>query len=118
MYSVARLCPDQSSCRCVIDVVLLGLVCCTRLIRTLTTVGSANFDLLLLEFDIPKQAAAAAHPLEIEESRCRTSRFARSFLPTLCLTLERWMCSRVQSTVGGFLSCVFFFRGTGACLSL
>ena len=27
------------------------------------------------------QAAAAAHPLEFEVSMCRTSRFARSFLP-------------------------------------
>ena len=27
------------------------------------------------------RAAATAHPLEFEESRCRTSKFARSFLP-------------------------------------
>ena len=30
------------------------LVCCTRLIRTLFTVCSASFHLLLLEFDIPE----------------------------------------------------------------
>ena len=41
------------SCRWVIDVVWLGLVCCTRLILTLITVCSATFHLLLLEFDIP-----------------------------------------------------------------
>ena len=53
---------------------------------------------------------AGAHPLKFEVTRCRTSQFARCFLPaqvrmwndfpTLCLTPERWMGSRVQSTVG------------------
>ena len=35
VYSVARLCPSRVSRRCIIDVVWMGLVCCTRLIRTL-----------------------------------------------------------------------------------
>ena len=39
------------SCRCVIDVMLLSWVCCTRFIRTLITVCLASFH-LLLEFDI------------------------------------------------------------------
>ena len=69
VYSVARLCPDQFR---VIDVAWLGLVCCTRLIRTRITrtritVCSASFHLLLQEFDIT-QAAATAHPLEFEVS--------------------------------------------------
>ena len=38
---------------CVIDVVLLGLEDCTRLIRTLITACSASFHLLLIKFDIP-----------------------------------------------------------------
>ena len=42
------------SCRCIIDGVLRGLVCCTRLKRTLITACSASFHLLLLEFDIPE----------------------------------------------------------------
>ena len=67
------------SFRWVIDVVWLGLVCCIRLIRTLITVCSASFHLLRLSSTI--QAAAAAHPLEFEVSRCRASQFARSFLP-------------------------------------
>ena len=46
VYSVARLCPDRASCRCAIDVMLLGLVCCTVLIRPLITC-SAIFHLLL-----------------------------------------------------------------------
>ena len=80
VYSVVRLCSDNRvSCRYVIDVVWWDLVCCTRLIRTLITVCSASFYLLLLEFDI--RAAAADHPLEFEVSKCRTSGFARSFLP-------------------------------------
>ena len=41
------------SCRCVIDVMLLGYICCTRLMRTLITVCSASFQLLLLEFNVP-----------------------------------------------------------------
>ena len=61
MYSVARLCPDQSSCRCVVNVVWLGLVCCTRLIWTLITVCSASSHLLLLEFDIPELRPQLMH---------------------------------------------------------
>ena len=40
------------SCRCVIDVLLLGIVCCTGLMRTLITVCSATFHLLPLDFDL------------------------------------------------------------------
>ena len=49
------------SCRCVIDVVLLGLVSCTRLMQTLITVCSASFHLLLLEFDILKLRPLLIH---------------------------------------------------------
>ena len=45
--------PIKVSCRYVIDVVWLGLVCCTRLIRTVITVCSASFHLLQLEYDNP-----------------------------------------------------------------
>ena len=57
-FSSARCirCPGvvliRVSCRCVIGGVLLGLVCCTWLIRTLITVCSASFHQLILEFDI------------------------------------------------------------------
>ena len=37
---------------CVVDEMLLGWICCTRLILTQITVCSASFHLLLLEFDI------------------------------------------------------------------
>ena len=67
------------SFRCVIDVILLHCVCCTRLIRTRIIVCSVIFHLLLSELTC--QAAAAAHPIEFEVSRCRTSQFARCFLP-------------------------------------
>ena len=40
------------SCRCVIDIMLLHCVCCTRLIRTRIIVCSVNFHLFLPEFDI------------------------------------------------------------------
>ena len=38
-----------------------------------------SFHVLLSEFDI--QTAAAAHPLDFEVSRSRTTQFARYFLP-------------------------------------
>ena len=41
------------SCHCVIDVMLLDCVCCTRSIRTRIIVCSVSFHLLLPEFDIP-----------------------------------------------------------------
>ena len=72
--------PIRFSCRFVIDVVWLGLGCCIRLIRTLITVYSASFHLLLLELDIA-DLRPQGHPLEFEVSRTRTSLFARSFLP-------------------------------------
>ena len=60
---------------CVIDVKLLGRVCCTRLIRTLiTSVPSASTSL------IHSRAVAAAHPSEFKVSRCRTSKFVKCFL--------------------------------------
>ena len=83
---------------CVIDVMLLHCVRCTRFIQTRIIVCSVSYHLLLSEFDIPS-ALAAAHPLELEVLCCRTSQFARCFLPaqtrvwnvllTLRLTLER-----------------------------
>ena len=42
------------SCRCVIDVMLLQCVCCTKLIQTRITVCSVSSHLLLSEFDIPE----------------------------------------------------------------
>ena len=41
------------SCRCVIDVMVLHSVCCTKLIRTRIIVCALSFHLLLSEFDIP-----------------------------------------------------------------
>ena len=84
------------SCRCVIDVMLLHCVCCTKLIRTRMIVCSVSFHLILSELDIPG-TATVAHPLKLEVSRSRTSQFAKCFMlaqllvcgmtfPTLCLT--------------------------------
>ena len=64
------------------------------------------------------RAAAAAHPVEFEVSRCRTSQFATCFLPAqtrvqtffaLCLTPERLMGLREHSIVGCFPEFVFQF---------
>ena len=89
----------------------LGLVCCTRLIRTLITVCSASFHLLQLEFDILELRPQLIHwslkyqGVELPNLPYLTCRFrfeCGMTFPTLCLTLECWMGSRVQSTVGGF----------------
>ena len=111
VYSVDRLCPDQSSYRCVIDIVWLGLVWCTRLIRTLITVCLASFHLLLKEFDIlelrPQLFYWSLKYQRVERPNllgrfCRLRFESGMTFPTLCLTPERRMGSRVQSTVGCF----------------
>ena len=106
------------SCCWVIDVMLLGYVCCTRLIRIRTTVCSASF---LSAFTRVRhaRAAAAAHPLEFEVSRYRTFKFARGFLPAQVLMWNdlpytvfdtmQWMGLIVQATVGWFQELCFFF---------
>ena len=99
------------SCRCVIDVVWLGLVCCTRLIRTLVSVCSGSFHLLLLEFDILELRPQLIHwSLKYQGVErhnllglsCRLRFDCGMTFPTLCLTPELWMGSRVQSTIGCF----------------
>ena len=83
---------------CIIDVMLLHCVCCTRLD------SNSNHCLLseLLSTSLRvrhTRAAASSHPLEFKISRCRTSQFARCSclprlvcgmtFPALCLAHER-----------------------------
>ena len=56
---------NWSSCRCVIDVMSLDCVCCTRLIWTRIADCSANYHLLLPQFD-NGWAADPTHSLEFE----------------------------------------------------
>ena len=78
VYSVARLCPYHSFLSLCHDVVWLGLVCCTRLIRTLIT-GCASFHLPLLEFDILElRPQLIRWSLKYQVGK---SQFARLFLP-------------------------------------
>ena len=65
------------SCHCVIDVVLMDCVCCTWLIWTRIIVCPVSCRTRIWHY----RAAAVAHPLEFEVSRCRRSQFARCFLP-------------------------------------
>ena len=103
--------PFRVSCRCVIDVVWQGLVCYTRLIWTLITVCPASFHLLLLGFHISELRAQLIHWSLKYQGVERTNLLALSCrlrfecgisFPALCLTPERWMGSRVQSSVGCF----------------
>ena len=80
MYSVARLCPDQSS---------LSL-CHRRRVagfRMLYKVNSNSNHCLFSELTSAStrvwhaSAAAAVHPLQFKVSSSRTFQFARSFLP-------------------------------------
>ena len=86
--------PIRVSCRSVIDVVWVGLVCCTRLIRTL---NHCLFSELLSASTRVRymRAVVAAHPLEFEVSRCRTSQFARSLTVSVYYEFKRdhsWGC--------------------------
>ena len=81
VYSVARLCPDQTSL----------LSCHRRHIAELCMLDKVNSNsnhCLFSELpyaslrDRHTRTGAAAHPLEFEVSRCRTSQFARCYLPT------------------------------------
>ena len=90
-------------------VVWLGLVCCRRFIQTLITVCSSSFHLLLLESDIPELRPQLVHwslnYQGVERSNllglsCRLWFDCAMTFPTLCLTPERGMGSRVQSTFG------------------
>ena len=91
---------------CVIDVMLLGCVCYTSLIRTLVTVCSESFHLLLLEFDRAELRLQLIHwSLKyqgVERPNLQGVSYRPRFecgmtFPPLCLTPERWMGSRVQS---------------------
>ena len=113
------------SCRCVIDVMLLHCVSCTRLIQTL----------IILYNELPSasvrvrqtRAAAAAHPLEFEVSRCRTSLFARCFLPALTpvcndLPYTVFDTGTLEGLSKGAVNrwwlswfCFSVFRGAGTC---
>ena len=68
------------SFRCIIDVMLLGLVCCTRLVQTIITVCAAS-SICACTRVRHSRAATAAYPLDLEVSRCRKSQFARCFMP-------------------------------------
>ena len=117
VYSVAMLCPDQSSCRCHRRR-LAGLSILYKVIETLITVCSASFDLLLLEFDKHelrpqlihwslKYQGVVHHNLQGLSYWLRLE--CEMTFPTLCLILERWIGSRVQSTVGSFPELCFLF---------
>ena len=78
VHSVAKLCPDQSFLyhrRCVAGLSMLNKV-------------NSNSNHCLFS-ELPSaptrvrhtRAAAEAHPLEFDVSRCRMSQFVRSFLP-------------------------------------
>ena len=105
----------------------LGLGCCTRLIRTLITVCSASFHLLLLELDIPELRQQLIHwslkyqgvePPNLLDLSCRLRfdcgsgsipyiEFDTGTLDEFKGAVNRWLLpSVVYSSV---------FRGPGAC---
>ena len=110
------------SYRWVINIMLRGYVCCTRLIQTRIIACPASFLLLLPEFCIPELQA-----LEFEVPRCRTSKFARCFLPTQVWiwndlpynVFDSGMLDRFKGAVNcRLLPWVVFssdFRGAGVC---
>ena len=124
MCSVARLCPDHtflSSCH-------------RRHVAALCMLYRVNSNLNHLLFsELPSasvrvrhnRAAAAAHPLELEVSKCRTSQFARCFLPAHIRVwndlpysvFDTGTLDVFKGAVNGWFLlrvCFFVFRGTGA----
>ena len=98
VYSVDRLCLIKLSCRCVIDVILLCCVYCTRLIQIRIIVCLVSFYLLLSEFDIYELRLHLIHQSLKHQGVERANLQGVSCLPrlvcgmtfvTLCLTLER-----------------------------
>ena len=119
VYSVARLCPDQS---------FLSL-CHRRRVAGLSMFYKVNSnDNHCLFSELPSASTrvrhAAAHPLEFEVSRCRSSQFARSFLLArvrlwndLPYTVfdAGWVQGCSQSLVG-YMNCSFFSFPRRKCL--
>ena len=110
MRSVASMALIIVSRQCVIEVVLLDCVCCTRLYN-----WNSNHCLFSV---LPSAStrvrhtgvAATAHSLEFEVSKCRTSQFDRCFLTAQ-------VCMWEKSTGGWFPELCFFLfiRFAGAC---
>ena len=104
VYSVARLCSDQSFLSLCPRTNVAGL---SMLYKDNSNSNHSLFSELPYASTRVRhtRAAAAAHPLEIEVSRCKTSEFVKCFLPAqvcgvtflaLCLISECLMGSRVR----------------------
>ena len=106
------------SSRCIIDVMQLHSVCCSRLIRTLIIVCSVSFHLLMSEFDILELRLQLIHQSlkyqgverpNLQGVSCQPRLVCEMTFPTLCLTPECQMGLREQSIVVCFMSFVFQF---------
>ena len=111
-------------CRCVIDVMLLHCVCCTRLIRTLIIVCSVSLDLLLSEFNIPSCGCSSS--IGVCSIKVWNVPICKTFLaswyffmwndPSYTVFDTGVERLREQSIVGCFPELYFsIFRGSGAC---
>ena len=86
------------SCCCVIDVMLLHCVCCTRFIQTRIIVSSVSLNLILSEFDIPGMFINLCVKYQDEERpdlrgvSCWPRLLCGMTFPALCLTPELQMC--------------------------
>ena len=83
------------SFRCVVVVMLLHCLCCTRLIRTKIIVCSESFHLLLSEFDITERRPQLIHSSlkyqgverpNLQGVCCRPRLVCGITYPTMCLT--------------------------------
>ena len=94
---VARICVEMVQhkvpCRWVIDVTLPVCECYTWLTRTRIIVYKVSCPLPLPLQSSQTWAAVAAHWLEFEVSRCRTSQFSKCFPPT------KFVCGMTFPTV-------------------
>ena len=117
--------PIIVSCRCVIEVVWLGLVCCTRLIRIQITVCSTSFHLLLLEFDIPELRPQLIHwslkyhgverPNLLDFPACSGSIVEWPSRHCVWHRNAGWIQGWSQRWLRPWVVFSLVFRGTGAC---
>ena len=111
------------SCHCVIDVVLLDCVFCTRLIRTRIIVCSVSCHQLLLEFDIPEMLLQLIHRSMKCQCVERPNLQGVSCRPSSYMELASLPCVwylNVGRILGGSFGCFselrfLNFSGAGAC---
>ena len=123
LYSVARLCPDQSFLSLChqhrVAAIMLYQVnsnfnhsLFSELPSACTRVRQTELRPQLIHWSFKYQSVECPNLLGLS---CRLGFKCGMTFPTLSLTPERWMGSGCSQPLVASMSCVFIFRGAGAC---